>query len=242
MSMRVMKVKHNARIKNQQVNSRGLFSLATTRGNQGGCNSVPVYQVDYSGGVIIQQSGPTNMCANYNYVPRAPSRQQSYSLYLKRATMGVGGAGGLASRVVDFPPNSGGPKGTFQKMLTYKRPQSGGVDGFTSSSYVENVRSKALRCDYSQVDKEEECQTPVGNGTSGGMMGQSQNPQAASHPCSNGCGKIPCITQNLGYLSASQQINKKLSQRGANPGNKSTALTTNYESAMMNSSSDGTCG
>ena len=230
--MRVMKVKHNARIKNQQVNSRGLFSLATTRGNQGGCNSVPVYQVDYSGGVIIQQSGPTNMCANYNYVPRAPSRQQSYSLYLKRATMGVGGAGGLASRVVDFPPNSGGPKGTFQKMLTYKRPQSGGVDGFTSSSYVENVRSKALRCDYSQVNKEEECQTPVGNGTSGGMMGQSQNPNSASVICYNACGNA-MICQDLGYLSASQQLNKKLALR-AGPG-----VTAKYESTMMNSSPDG---
>ena len=217
--MRVMKVKHNSRIKNQQVNARGQSAIAFTRRGikQGTC---------CNGGV---------------FVPRAPSRQQSYSLYLKRATMGVGGAGGLASRVVDFPPNSGGPKGTFQKMLTYKRPQSGGVDGFTSSSYVENVRSKALRCDYSQVNKEEECQTPVGNGTSGGMMGQSQNPNSASVICYNSCGNV-MICQNLGYLSASQQINKKLSQRGANPGNKSTALTTNYESAMMNSSPAGTCG
>ena len=41
---------------------------------------------------------------------------------------------------------------------------------------------------------------------------------------------------------SSQQINKKLSQRGNNPGKKSTALTTNYESDMMKSSSDGTCG
>jgi hypothetical protein len=241
MSMRVMKVKHNARIKTQQFNSRQPFSLSTTRGNEGGCNSVPVYQVDFSGSKIIRQTGPTNMCAGYGYIAKAPSRQQGYGLYLKRATMGLGGRGGLASKVVYYKDENGNNV-PVQKTLTYKRPQSGGVDGFSSANHIDNVRSKALRCDYSQVTKEGGCQIPVGNGTSGGMIGHSQNPLASSHPCSNGCGKIPCITQNLGYLSASQQINKKLSQRGKNPGEQSTALTTNYESDMMKSSSDGTCG
>lgn len=216
--MRVMKVKHNARVKTQQVNARGQSAIAFTRRG-------------------IKQG---NCCNGGIFVPRAPSRQQGYGLYLKRATMGVGD-GGLASKVV-YHKDENDNNVPVQKMLTYKRPQSGGVDGFSSSNYVANIRSKALRCDYSQVDKKGECQISIGNGTSGGMMGHSQNPLAASHPCSNGCGKIPCITQNLGYLSASQQINKKLSQRGANPGKKSTALSTNYESNMMNSSSDGTCG
>ena len=243
--MRVMQVKHNSRVKNQQVNSRRLFSLATSSGNEGGCNSTPVYQVDFSGGIIFQQTGPTNMCGNYNYIPRAPSRQQGYGLYLKRATMGVGAggggigaqsSGGLASRVVDIPfVDASFNRGTQQRMLTYKRPQSGGVDGFSSSNHIDNIRSKALKCEYSITDKNG-CKTVIGNGTSGGMMGLSQNKSAASHPCYNGCGKIPCITQNLGYLSASQQINKRLSLR-ANPNN----LSSNYESNMMNSSSDGTC-
>jgi len=241
--MRVMKVKHNARVKTQQVNSRGLFSLSTSRGNEGGCNSTPAYIVDFSGGVIVQQTGPTNMCGGYNYIPRAPSRQQGYGLYLKRATMGVGAggggigaqsSGGLASRVV-FHQDENGNNVPVQKMLTYKRPQSGGVDGFSSSNHITNIRSKALKCEYSITDKNG-CKTVIGNGTSGGMMGLSQNKSAASHPCYNGCGKIPCITQNLGYLSASQQINKRLSLR-ANPNN----LSSNYESNMMNSSSDGTC-
>ena len=243
--MRVMQVKHNSRVKNQQVNSRRLFSLATSSGNEGGCNSTPVYQVDFSGGVIFQQTGPTNMCGNYNYIPRAPSRQQGYGLYLKRATMGVGAggggigvqaSGGLASRVVDVPfVDAAFNRGIQQRMLTYKRPQSGGVDGFSSSNYVDNVRSKALKCEYSNTDKNG-CSTPPGNGTSGGMIGQSQDPFAASHPCSNACGKIPCITQNLGYLTASQQINKKLCLR-ENPNN----LSSNYESTMMNSAPSGSC-
>mgnify|MGYP001808491206 CR=1 FL=1 len=164
--MRVMKVKHNARVKTQQVNARGQSAIAFTRRGikQGAC------------------------CNNGIFVPRKPSRQQGYGLYLKRATMGVGGAGGLASRVV-FHKDENDNNVPVQKMLTYKRPQSGGVDGFSSANHISNIRSKALRCDYSQVTKEGGCQIPVGNGTSGGMMGHSQNPVASSHPCINVCSK-----------------------------------------------------
>ena len=226
--MRVMKVKHNARVKTQQVNSRGQSAMAFTRRG-------------------VKQG---NCCDGGTFVPRAPSRQQGYGLYLKRATMGIGAggggigrqpSGGLASRVV-YHQDENGNNVPVQKTLTYKRPQSGGVDGFSSSNHISNIRSKTLRCEYSTVDKDGNCKTIIGNGTSGGMMGQSQNKSAASHPCINVCSKNGLYTQNLGYLSASQQINKKLSQRGNNPGNESTALTTNYESAMMNSSSDGVCG
>ena len=222
--MRVMKIKHNARVKTQQINSRGQSAMAFTRRG-------------------VKQG---NCCDGGIFVPRAPSRQQGYGLYLKRATMGVGAggggigaqsSGGLASRVVDIPfVDASFNRGTQQRMLTYKRPQSGGVDGFSSSNHIDNIRSKALRCDYSSTDKNG-CKTVIGNGTSGGMMGQSQNKSAASHPCINVCSKNGVYTQNLGYLSASQQISKKLSLR-ANPNN----LSSNYESNMMNSSSDGTCG
>ena len=224
--MRVMKVKHNARVKTQQVNARGQSALAFTRR-----------------GVKL------GTCCNGGiFVPRAPSRQQGYGLYLKRATMGLGGdaakrapCGGLASKVVYYKDENGNNV-PVQKTLTYKRPQSGGVDGFSSSNHISNLRSKTLRCEYSTVDKDGNCKTIIGNGTSGGMIGQSQNKSAASHPCINVCSKNGVYTQNLGYLSASQQINKKVSQRGNNPGDESTALTTNYESNMMKSSSDGTCG
>jgi hypothetical protein len=212
MSMRVMKVKHNARVKTQQVNARGQSAIAFTRRG-------------------IKQG---NCCDGGVFVTRAPSRQQGYGLYLKRATMGVGGAGGLASRVV-FHKDENDNNVPVQKMLTYKRPQSGGVDGFSSANHIDNVRSKALKCEYSITDKNG-CKTVIGNGTSGGMMGQSQNKSATSHPCVNICGKTGCYTQDLGYLSASQQLNKKLSLR-ENPNN----LSSNYESNMMNSSSDGTC-
>jgi hypothetical protein len=219
MSMRVMKVKYNARVKTQQVNARGQSALAFTRRG-------------------VKQG---NCCNGGIFVPRAPSHQQGYGLYLKRATMGVGGGGGLASKVV-YHQDENGNNVPVQKTLTYKRPQSGGVDGFSSSNHISNLRSKTLRCEYSTVDKDGNCKTIIGNGTSGGMVGQSQNKSAASHPCINVCSKNGLYTQNLGYLSASQQINKILSQRGNNPGDESTALTTNYESNMMKSSSDGTCG
>jgi len=185
------------------------------------------------------------MCGEYGYIPKAPSRQQSYSLYLKRATMGIGSggggigaqsSGGLASRVVDIPfVDASFNRGTQQRMLTYKRPQSGGVDGFSSSNHISNIRSKALKCEYSITDKNG-CKTVIGNGTSGGMMGQSQNKSAASHPCINVCSKNGVYTQNLGYLSASQQINKKLCLR-ENP----NTLSSNYESTMMDSAPSGSC-
>ena len=219
--MRVMQAKYNSRVKNQQWNSRtqlngGPFAIGFTRrgAKQGTC------------------------CNDGVFVQRTPSHQQSYGLYLKRATMGIGAggggvgpqaSGGLASRVVDHSVNIVGNKGPVQLMLTYKRPQAG--EQFVSSNHIDNVRSKALRCNYF-----EDCNANVANGTSGGMMGKSQNPNSASVICYNGCGKNGMYCQDLGYLSASQQLNKKLALR-AGPG-----VTANYESTMMNSSPDGgTC-
>jgi len=219
--MRVMQVKYNSRVKNQKANSRKLFSLAVTRGNEGGCRSNPVYTVDISAGNIISSSGPSNMCGDYTSVTKAPSHQQSYGLYLKRATMGIGAggggissqpSGGLASRVVDFPPNSGGNKGTFQKMLTYKRSQK-----FTTTNYIENKKLKALRC---------------------GIMNKCDGNDPAPPPvkiCYNNCGNKPCITEDLGYDNASDQINKKLAMR-AGP-----SLTANYESEMMRNNGQSGC-
>ena len=122
MSLRVMRMKAKNKTLMAEANSRqgNTFALGFTRTGikQGAC------------------------CEGGIHIKSIPSHQQSYSLYLKRATMGIGGSGGLASRVVDFPPNSGETKGTFQKMLTFKRPQK-----FTTSNYIENKKSKAIRCE-----------------------------------------------------------------------------------------------
>lgn len=118
--MRVMQAKYNSRVKLQQINSRN-----TTNGGP--------FALNYVGRGINQ-----GCCAN---IPKAPSRQQSYGLYLKRATMGIGGRGGLASRVrgekIIHPT-----KGATQATLTYKRPQE-----FITSNYINNKKSKAIRCE-----------------------------------------------------------------------------------------------
>ena len=91
---------------------------------------------------------------------------------------GVGpqASGGLASRVVDPSLNVVGNKGPVQLMLTYKRPQAG--EQFVSSNHIDNVRSRALRCEIF-----EDCNANVANGTSGGMIGRSQNPKKLKAPC-----------------------------------------------------------
>ena len=335
--MRVMQVKYNSRVKNQQSNARKLFSLAVTNGNESGCKSNPVYNVDISAGNIISSSGPTNMCGEYSYVEKAPSHQQSYGLYLKRATMGIGAggggigsqpSGGLARRVVDFPPNSGGTKGTFQKMLTFKRPQK-----FTTSNYIENKKSKAIRCEVMDkcspripVTHNKTVTAAGGNFYVDGVItptltfvrgdtyvfDQSDNTNA-THPfkfsttndgthgvgveytdgvtnsgiaagnagatvtivvpdtapdtlyyycpnhsgmggsitvttlpslvpatkqnklCYNNCSNKPCITEDLGYDDASDQINRRVAMR-AGP-----SLTANYESEMMRNNGQSGC-
>ena len=232
--MRVMQVKYNSRVKNQQSNSRKLFSLAVTRGNEGGCKSNPVYEVDISAGNIIASRGPSNMCGEYSYIEKAPSRQQSYGLYLKRATMGIGAggggigaqpSGGLASRVVDPSLNTVQNKGLVQTMLTYKRPQD-----FTTNNYIENKKLKAIRCGV--MDKCDGSNPKVYTG-----LDKAGNPNRKPEKiCYNtNCKKIPCITEDLGYDAASDKINKRLAMR-AGP-----SLTAEYESPIMQSGAGNGC-
>ena len=201
MSMRVMQVKYNSRVKNNQVNSRtilngGPFSLGFTNTGikQGDC------------------------CDNGTLVPSAPSHQQGYGLYLKRAKMGIGAGGGgigpqsssgLASRVVGpafVDPSFN--RGLQQRIVTYKRPQSS--EGFSSSTYIDNLRCKTLRCGYSLED------------ASGCKPTTEQDPI-----CFDSCGKNVTITKDLGYLSSSQKINKRLALRAG------ASVTAEYESPMM---------
>ena len=192
MSLRVMRMKAKNKTLMAEANARqgNTFALGFTRTGikQGAC------------------------CEGGIHIKSIPSHQQSYSLYLKRATMGIGGSGGLASRVVDFPPNSGGTKGTFQKMLTFKRPQK-----FTTSNYIENKKSKAIRC--AVMDK---------------CDGSAPAPET-DKICYNNCSNKPCITEDLGYDDASDQINRRVAMR-AGP-----SLTANYESEMMRNNGQSGC-
>ena len=147
--MRVMQVKHNQRVKMNQVNSRQLFSLNFS--NTGSING---------------------KCCGFGKDKQTPSHQQSYSNYNRRALGGLGGGGGLASRV----QNGTASDRNAQLTNTVKRNPN-----FTQNEHIANVRSNALRC------------TPI---------------------CHNNCGKQGKYTQDLGYLSSSQQLNKKLALRG----------------------------
>jgi len=220
MSLRVMRMKAKNKTLMAEANARKgqTFALGFTGINQGGCEGA-------------------------TYIKSVPSRQQSYGLYLKRATMGIGAggggvgpqaSGGLASRVVDKSfVDPAFKRGTQQRTVTYKRPQSGVQ--FVASNYISNKKSKALRCEYSNCTSSGVNVYKPGNGTSGGMIGESQN-KLAGPPCINVCGKKPVITQDLGYLSASQQLNKKLSLRAG------SGLSGNeFESLVMNSSPSGSC-
>jgi|TARA_B110000971_G_C20024706_1_gene508177 hypothetical protein len=183
-------------------------------------------------------------CEGSDYIKSVPSHQQSYGLYLKRATMGIaaggGGvgpqaSGGLASRVVgkSFVDKTF-ERGKQQRTLTYKRPQSGVQ--FVASNYINNKKSKALRCEYSTLNKEGVHVCKTGNGTSGGMIGESQKKSwETNKSCIDLHGKKTIVTQDLGYLSASQHINKKISLRSG------SSLTSKFESDVMNSSPSGSC-
>ena len=185
--MRVMQAKYNSRVKLQQMNSR-----TTTNGGP--------FALSYTGRGINQSS-----CSQNDV--KVPSRQQSYGLYLKRATMGIGD--GLAGRVVGnkfIDPVF--KRGQQQATLTYKRPQE-----FTTGNYINNKKAKALRCEYSSVDSADKCKIvkdPV---------------------CYNNCGKKPCITEDLGYNTASDQINRRVAMRAGH------SLTAPFESDIMSSGS-----
>ena len=214
-----MKAKNKTLLAEANARKGQTFALGFTGINQGGCEGA-------------------------TYIKSVPSRQQSYGLYLKRATMGIGAggggvgpqtSGGLASRVVDKSfVDPAFKRGTQQRTVTYKRPQSGVQ--FVASNHISNQKSKALRCEYSNCTSSGANVYKPGNGTSGGMIGSSQKKSWETDvPCIDVCGKKPVITQDLGYLSASQNINKKLSLRAG------SSLTDKFESDVMNSSPSGSC-
>ena len=146
MSLRVMKVKHNARVKFNKTNKTKLFSLSVTdnQGSKsnpfklGGCCSTP-------------STGPYNTCQDKALVPIAPSKQQSYHSYLRRATTGLSSgvrgvgnktSGGLSARVVSKHSSGEG------KYVTYKKPQAGSSSSmsFSTSDYISDKKNKTIAC------------------------------------------------------------------------------------------------
>lgn len=165
MSMRVMKVKQNARTKLNKMNSTKLFALAFTD-NQGGKGRT--FRTSKgcrpNGGCDSVSYDINNSCDNKGDVPRVPSHQQSYGLYLKRATMGIGYGGGgvvqpqggLARRVV-----------TTTKTSTFKKPQAGSSSSmsFSMSDYTTNKRTEVVACDISNNKLDTDCHCAPGGTT-----------------------------------------------------------------------------
>ncbi len=192
--MRVMQVKYNSRVKNNQVNSRKLFALGFT--NTGGIKK--------------------KNCEKDVNIPNAPSHQQGYGIYLKRATMGIayGGGGigtqscsGLASKVVGKTfTDSNFNRGEQQQMMIFKRTPE-----FSTSNYIKNKKSKVIReinidCNGNTISKSD----PI---------------------CNNINYKNGSYTQDLGYLSAQQKIDKKVATRVC------AAQNSDYESQIMKNTS-----
>ena len=187
MSMRVMKVKHNARTKLNKVNSTSIFALAYTD-NQGGKGRTFRTSIGCkrNGNCDTVNFDINNACDNKGDVPRLPSRQQSYGLYLKRATMGIGYGGGgviepqggLARRVVSSTATT-----------TFKKPQAGSSSNtsFTMSDYISNKRTEVVACDLDD-DK-------------------------LQSDCFNTCGGTTTNTKDLMFLTQEQQLDRVKSLR-----------------------------
>lgn len=198
MSMRVMKVKHNARTKFNKMNSTKLFALAYTD-NQGGKGRTFRTSTGCrpNGGCDSVNYDINNACDDKGDVPRVPSHQQSYGLYLKRATMGIGYGGGgviqpqagLARRVV-----------TSTGTSTFKKPQAGSSSSmsFSMSDYITNKRTEVVACDISsQLLLDSDCHNYI---------------SAPGYKCNNNKGGQQ-ITKDLLFLTQEQQLDRVKSLR-----------------------------
>ena len=110
----------------------------------------------------------------------------------------LSGNNGLAAKVIDI-------SSSYLPTITnvYKR-----APGFQSNQHTANIRSKAIRCMY---------------------FDDSCNAVEEKDPdCKNNCRKSYNITQDLGYLSAKDYMEKKLALRSGSKIN-----STEYESTVM---------
>lgn len=221
--MRVMQVKYNQRVKMNQMNSREPFALNFT--NTGRVSNKGAF-VGVAGDRRVSRSGhartglgvggggtnPSSSCCDTDIpIPKKASFQQSYSNYHRRALSGVlcgEGKGGLASRVQDGDDTSIPSRGTFQKMLTFKRAPK-----FTTNEHIANKRSAALRCeanDRCDPDREPDCWDKCGSRNTRGTRRRR-------------------LTKSLGFISNQQMINRRLALRAGGGKDK-----VDFESNIMN--------
>ncbi len=206
--MRVMQVKYNQRLKMNRMNSREPFALNYT--NTGTVSNKGAF-VGGAGERRVSRSGharagvgvgggitkPSSSCCDIDIpVPKKPSSQMSYSNYHRRALSGLGGQGGLASRVQDGDESS--KRGTFQKMLMFKRPPN-----FTTNQYIANKRSCALRREAhdrcEDPDRKPDCWDKCGGRNTRGTRRRRW-------------------TKSLGFISNQQMINRRLALRAEEKG------------------------
>lgn len=213
MSIHVLKRKAAAKakltIQNQYASARNEpFAINMT--NRGSVRNAPVLgQVDMN-----------RCCPPMNDV-RNPAKSQSYFNYHRRS---VGGLGRLASRVVNL--RSVPVNGSLNQMVTHKRAPDHG-----QSQYVKDKKIKELRCDNKAYQCDPDAATPYStpNPNITKPVGTSSLPSYIAPECKNDCGKGRAhITKNLGFMSSSEYLKKKLSYR---------KMSGNYEEPLMNNAS-----
>ena len=213
MSIHVLKRKAAAKakltIQNQYASARNEpFAINMT--NRGSVRSTPVMgQVDM------------NLCCPPTTAIRKSAQPQSYFNYHRRS---VGGLGRLASRVVSL--RSAPVNGSLNQMVTHKRASDNG-----QSQYVKDKKIKELRCDNKAYQCDPEAATPYStpNPNITKPAGTSSLPSYIAPECKNDCGKGRAhITKNLGFMSSSEYLKKKLSYR---------KMSGNYEEPLMNNAS-----
>lgn len=216
MSIHVLKRKQDAKTKltkqNQYASARNEpFALNMT--NRGKVRSVSVKK--------LNNKIKMGRCCPPIGAVRKPSRSQSYFNYNRRST---GGLGGLAARVVDVKTTP--TTGSANQMLVYKR-----TPRFSQSLYIKDKKIKEIRCDNKSYLCDKNADPPfskknstITKPTGSSFLGSYVNPE-----CRNNCEKGRAqITKNLGFISSSEYLNKKMSFRKMNG---------NYESPLMNGSS-----
>ena len=190
MSIHVLRRKMNEKTKltkqNQYASSRGEpFALNVT--NRGSIRSNLGSSLKKDGTVIMTG------CCGGNQV-RKPAISQSYFNYHRRS---LGGLGNLAARVVSV--RSPAVNGSTHQMVTYKRAPEVG-----QSQYVKDKKSKIVQCYHNEVQCDPKTK-PYGSS----FLQSYRTPT-----CHDNCGKGNITTtKNLGFMSSSEHLQKKLSYR-----------------------------
>lgn len=216
MSIHVLKRKQDAKTKltkqNQYASARNQpFSLNMT--NRGSIRSAPVM-----GEINKARLG---RCCPPNGAIRKPAPSQSYFNYNRRST---GGLGGLAARVVHL--RSTPLHGSLNQMVTHKRSPE-----FSQTQHIKDKKMKEVRCDHKAYLCDKNATPPfslknpnIAKPTGTSFLGSYVEPE-----CRNNCGKGRAqITKNLGFMSSSDYLNKKMSFR---------KMSGNYEEPLMKGSS-----